>query len=340
MANMTQPQTIVVGAGPSGLLLGLMLAKRHINVRIIEAKTELDDSPRAMVYAAPAAYELRRAGVLEDVQRAGYLASKFCWRKLDGTYLGSFDNSLMENDPDRMVCLPLSQLCRLLYEHALQQPTLCLSFGHKVVQTGQDRDKAWVDVESSEGSTRLEASHVVGCDGASSIIRRQLFGDWAFPGMTWEKQLVAANVCFSWLKVDLSLSIWLGLTFLQVSYPFEKHDYEDVNYFIHPEHWHMVARLTRNADNSGLWRIAYGETAGLSKEEIHARHSAKFKTMLPGSPEPGEYELVALSPFMVHQRLAEKLRVGRFILAADAAHRKSDITSNITKFDTNMEPSM
>ena len=192
--NMPRYRTIIVGAGPAGLLLGLMLAKKNVDVCILETKARLDDSPRAMVYAAPAAYELRRAGVLEDVQRQGYLASKFCWKKLDGTYLASFDNSLMKDDPDRMVCLPLSQLCRILYEHALQQETLEVRFDQKVVAIGQDDDKAWVDSDGPDGRDRLYASHVVGCDGASSIIRRQLFGDKSFPGFTWDTQLVAANV--------------------------------------------------------------------------------------------------------------------------------------------------
>ncbi len=85
----------------------------------------------------------------------------------------------------------------------------------------------------------------------------------------------------------------------------------------------MVARLSKNLEKGGLWRIAYAEAAGLSREEIIARQPARFEAMLPGRPKPGEYHLLSLSPFVVHQRLAEKLRVGRFILAADAAHRKS-----------------
>jgi 2-polyprenyl-6-methoxyphenol hydroxylase-like FAD-dependent oxidoreductase len=42
--------------------------------------------------------------------------------------------------------------------------------------------------------------------------------------------------------------------------------------------------------------------------------------MLPGNPKPGDYELTNISPYKVHQRCAEKFRVGRFLLVADAAH--------------------
>jgi 2-polyprenyl-6-methoxyphenol hydroxylase-like FAD-dependent oxidoreductase len=46
----------------------------------------------------------------------------------------------------------------------------------------------------------------------------------------------------------------------------------------------------------------------------------KYEAMLPGNPKPGEYNLTNISPYKVHQRCAEKFRVGRFLLAADAAH--------------------
>ena len=109
-----------------------------------------------------------------------------------------------------------------------------------------------------------------------------------------------------------------------MAYPFEKYGYDDANFFIHPEHWHMVARLTKNADGSGWWRCSYGELGGLSREELVARQPMKFKAMFPGSPDPGQYDLAAISPYKIHQRLVESMRVGRVLLAADAAHSQSD----------------
>jgi 2-polyprenyl-6-methoxyphenol hydroxylase-like FAD-dependent oxidoreductase len=78
----------------------------------------------------------------------------------------------------------------------------------------------------------------------------------------------------------------------------------------------MAARIS----NDGMWRVTYGETAGLTKEQYIERQPDKFKVMLPGDPEPSQCRLINISPYKIHQRLAEKLRVGRFILGADAAH--------------------
>jgi 2-polyprenyl-6-methoxyphenol hydroxylase-like FAD-dependent oxidoreductase len=78
----------------------------------------------------------------------------------------------------------------------------------------------------------------------------------------------------------------------------------------------MAARIT----NDGMWRVTYGEIGGLTKEQYIERQPAKYKEMLPGHPEPSEYRLTNISPYKIHQRLAEKLRVGRVLLAADAGH--------------------
>ncbi len=78
----------------------------------------------------------------------------------------------------------------------------------------------------------------------------------------------------------------------------------------------MASRISKD----GLWRVSYGELPGLSAEELLSRQPMKFKTMLPGHPGPGDYKIASISPYKIHQRLAEKMRVGRFLLAADAAH--------------------
>jgi len=101
-----------------------------------------------------------------------------------------------------------------------------------------------------------------------------------------------------------------------VYYDLHKFGYGDINFIIHPEHYYMAARITRD----GLWRVSYGEDTGLSVEECAANQPKKFEVMLPGNPKPEDYKLTRCSPYRIHQRCAEKFRVGRVLLAADAAH--------------------
>jgi 2-polyprenyl-6-methoxyphenol hydroxylase-like FAD-dependent oxidoreductase len=78
----------------------------------------------------------------------------------------------------------------------------------------------------------------------------------------------------------------------------------------------MVARITED----GMYRVTYGEIGGLTYDELKARQPEKFRAFLPGNPTPDKYKLVNFSPYKVHQRCVSRMRVGRFLLAADAAH--------------------
>jgi len=78
----------------------------------------------------------------------------------------------------------------------------------------------------------------------------------------------------------------------------------------------MAAKI----QDDGLYRVTYGESPGLTREQMLERQPAKFESMLPGNPKPDQYKIVNFAPYKMHQRCAPSFRAGRFLLAADAAH--------------------
>jgi 2-polyprenyl-6-methoxyphenol hydroxylase-like FAD-dependent oxidoreductase len=98
---------------------------------------------------------------------------------------------------------------------------------------------------------------------------------------------------------------------------FDRLGFSDFQWVIHPENWFVIARIDKQ---QGLWRVVYGETPGLSVDEIRSRLPERFRTTLPGHPDLSQYQLASVTPYVVHQRCAEKMRVGRVLLAGDAAH--------------------
>lgn len=194
MSGTVKPWVTVVGAGPAGLLLALLLSQKGVPVLVLDTAKELDNRPRATHYGPPAMYELERAGVAEQVRNEGFLPTAVCWRKLTGPPLAFLDSTLLSKDPNQMACLPLNSLGKILLARLLLRPNAEVKWSHKVVAIGQDDKKAWVEVETPNGSQKLESNYIVGCDGANSQIRRSLFGDWNFPGKTWDEQIVATNV--------------------------------------------------------------------------------------------------------------------------------------------------
>lgn len=176
------------------MLLALLLAKDGIDVTLIDQQSDLDTNPRATHYAAPAMYELNRAGVGDELRSRGFLPAGVSWRNIDGEILAGLDATVLGDDPDRMTCLPLDQLGQILKEHVAKQDKAKVLFHHKVTSLGQDDQQAWIVVNTPDGEQTLKADYIVGCDGANSQIRRSLFGDWEFPGKTWDQQIIATNV--------------------------------------------------------------------------------------------------------------------------------------------------
>jgi 2-polyprenyl-6-methoxyphenol hydroxylase-like FAD-dependent oxidoreductase len=78
----------------------------------------------------------------------------------------------------------------------------------------------------------------------------------------------------------------------------------------------MAARIT----DDGLYRVSYCDIPGLTKEEYIARQPQRWEEILPGNPKPDQYKIVNLNPYKLQQRCAPSFRVGRIVLAADAAH--------------------
>ncbi|KAK3988698.1 hypothetical protein QBC44DRAFT_397563 [Cladorrhinum sp. PSN332] len=291
---------LIIGAGPSGLLLALLLARHQIPVIILEQARGLNPQPRASHYTAESCIEFDRAGILDDVQAGGFFPDGVSWRRLDANYarLIKIDNPVNDKNRYRMVCLPLHRLGTILEKHLKSEQSAEVRYGQKAVEIGspEEEEDPWVLVEKEDGTReKVAGRYVVGCDGAQSTIRKRLFGEDVFPGYTWDEQIVATNVYYDFES-------WA--------------DYDDSQFFVHPEHWHMVAKI--QAD--GLYRVTYGEIGGLSYEELKERQPGKFKTMLPGNPTPDKYQLVNFSPYKVHQRCVDAMRKGKYLLAADAAH--------------------
>jgi len=60
---------IIVGAGPAGLLLALLLAKAGIRVSVLEKESQPTDETRAVFYQPVSFFEFKRAGVFDDVMQ-------------------------------------------------------------------------------------------------------------------------------------------------------------------------------------------------------------------------------------------------------------------------------
>jgi 3-(3-hydroxy-phenyl)propionate hydroxylase/6-hydroxy-3-succinoylpyridine 3-monooxygenase len=168
-------------------------------------------------------------------------------------------------------------------------PNATVRFGTRLEGLHQNADGVTLSVAIGQHTEELRARWVIGADGAASSVRRLL--GLSFDGLSWQERFVATNV----------------------KYDFERHGYARATFVIDDRFGAVIAIL----NNEGLWRCTYMEDAALPEETFLERLPHMYEAILPGR---GSYELVAASPYRMHQRSAPRYRVGRVVLAGDAAH--------------------
>jgi len=282
---------IIAGVGPVGLVAALGLARAGVKVTLVDAAPAINDSPRAAIYYPTTVDILERYELLEDALAVGYKSTEFQFRAPARGTIIKLDSSILEGMVRHPYNLHLGQhvLADLVLTHLLRFPHAQVRWNTKVVGFEQDARGVTVKVETAGGPQALRADWLVGADGARSTIRTVL--NLPFEGHTWPDRFVATNVRFD----------------------FEKYGYAPINQVSDPVDWAVIARLGKE----NIWRCTYGEDPSLPESEIRRRIPEHYKALLPAD---GPYEIVAASPYQVHERCVPKLRVGRVLLAGDAAH--------------------
>ena len=282
---------IIVGGGPVGFINALGLARAGVRVSVIEAESQIISSPRAAVYHWSVLDGFERLGILEEAEADGL-------RKQDYTYLirGTgerieYSMEVLDGYTSRPYNLHLGQrsLAGIAMRRLQSLSNASVHFGVRLETLRQDADGVTLSVATPRGPEELRARWVIGADGAGSTVRQAL--GLSFDGMTWPERFVATNV----------------------RYDFERHGYSRATFVVDARFGAVIAILNRE----GLWRCTYMEDASLPEASFLERLPRAYEALLPGA---GSYVLERASPYRMHQRSADRYRLGRILLAGDAAH--------------------
>lgn len=287
---MADHDVIIAGAGPVGLIAALGLAQKGVRVTLVDAADDILDEPRGMTYHWAVLAGLERLGVLEDAKSAGWLNHEWSAQIHATGERISMDIGLLADDVRHPYSLILGQdaLAAVVKEHLERLPDAQVLWGHAVTGFSQDASGVSVQVQTSDGPQELRAGWLVGADGARSVVRRGL--GLGFEGMTWGERFVATN-CRG--RYD---------------------DHFVSGYLIDDQYGAVIHKITTD----GLWRHTYAESLDLPEEGIEDRMADHFRAVLPEADF--DHEMVLWRHYRMHQRSAETYRVGRVLLAGDAAH--------------------
>ncbi|MFE7139222.1 FAD-dependent monooxygenase [Streptomyces sp. NPDC057644] len=289
---------LIVGAGPTGLVLACDLARRGVAVRIVDRSPVPPRTSRAKGPNARSLEILDDLGVVEEVLAAGSAPLPMLkYRdRLPVAETDPWADSAPTPDVpyDRGWLIAQWRLEKILRER-LAGYGVRVEPAREVVGLAEGTGGRHVDVTFAEGRPE-RARYVVGCDGAHSSVRKLL--GIGFEGTTAEDQVMVCG------DVDL------------------------VEGALDRTRWHQwfdadgaVMLCPIPGTRTGWWFQAGPERDGSGRPlaptaDGFRRLLARY-TALPGRALT-RAEL--LSTYRVNVRMADRFRAGRVLLAGDAAH--------------------
>ncbi|MEU0307651.1 FAD-dependent oxidoreductase [Streptomyces cyaneofuscatus] len=289
---------LIVGAGPTGLTLALDLARRGAAVRIVDKSPAHPRTSRAKGPNPRSLEILADLGVVDEVLAAGSaplpmrvyrdhrpVAETDPWADAAPTPATRFDR------PWLIALWRLEEILRArLAGHGVR-----VELGREVVGLEEEADGHHVDVTFADGRAE-RARYVVGCDGAHSPVRKLL--GITFDGTTAEDQVMVSG--------DVEL------------------DHEDLG----RDRWHQwfdadgaVMLCPIPGTRTGWWFQA-GPERDADGRPLAPTLGGFRRLLTQHTGLPGRHLTRAelLSTYRVNVRMADRYRVGRVLLAGDAAH--------------------
>ncbi|MER6783844.1 FAD-dependent monooxygenase [Streptomyces sp. NPDC000658] len=294
---------IIVGAGPVGLTLALALARQQVPSVVLDEGPGKDEPRLARTVVLredTAALVQRLTGA--DLDGAGLRwAGWRSMRRKQVTCEVAFDDTAETVDAAPPHTAPLH-----ITQHALTGLLRAALEGERLVKIAVDSRLDGIEQEPSgvtahtrgPKGTWWRGSHLVGCDGPRSTVRKLL--DVRFPGRTAvERHAVAA------LRVELP---WADEALLHRTPPWRTYG---------PSAGEVIGRPLPD----GVWRLDWLLPPGkdLVTPELLVGRIRETLAGWSDGPTPA-YELLDTGVHTVHHRLARRWRVGRVFLAGDAAH--------------------
>ena len=296
-----QPQVIVAGAGPVGLLTALALARQDVSVLVLEAEPGLTRDLRAGTFHPPSLEMMAPYGITDEMHKTAIKVPRWQIRDRKEGVIVDWDVSLIKELTPYPYRLHLEQhrLTPIIHSKLRECPNAEVRFSHEVTDFSQTADKVVVTAKTPGGAEKLEANWLVGADGGRSMVRKCM--GVAFDGYTWPERFLVAST----------------------TYDYEPHGYRLNTYVADPENWNAMFKMPGDGP-VGLWRVLFpvrpdeDEAAALSGENVE-------RLMQGFQPKAGRYQIENQNLYKVHQRVAADFRVGRALLAGDAAHVNNPI---------------
>jgi 2-polyprenyl-6-methoxyphenol hydroxylase-like FAD-dependent oxidoreductase len=288
---MKRSDVLIVGAGPTGLVLALWLTKLGVTVRIIDKTAAPGTTSRAVAVQARTLELYRQLDLTETVLELGHKVPGInLWARGKRAARVSFETIAGNLSPYGPFIFPQDQHERLLIER-LAAAGVMVERNTELLRFTAAPDGVSAILRGPDGREEAcEAVYLAGCDGARSIVRQGIGVE--FPGGTYDQLFYVADVDAAGPAFDGELHI----------------DLDEADFLaVFPLKGQGRARLIGTVRGD---RAAHPET--LRFDDVSARAIEHMKVKI--------HTVNWFSTYHVHHRVAERFRQGRIFLLGDAAH--------------------
>jgi 2-polyprenyl-6-methoxyphenol hydroxylase-like FAD-dependent oxidoreductase len=190
-AQVQDTQVLIVGAGPVGLTLALDLAQRGVRSTLVERNPTSIQLPKMERCNTRTMELFRRLGIAETVRNAGLprdspmdvfladsMAAPEAITHLPYPSVAAAKATIAANNDGRPLepyqLISQYTLEPLLRSIAETRPELTIRFSCEMTSFVEDATGITATLETDSGPDTIRAAYIVGCDGGSSTVRKQL----------------------------------------------------------------------------------------------------------------------------------------------------------------------
>ena len=283
-------QVLIVGAGPTGLVLALWLARSGVSFRIIEKNDGPGQASRAMAVQARTLEFYRQLGIADRVIESGIRVRGGHLREGNRVIADfPFDDIGSDISPFPFVLsFPQDDHEHLLVK-CLEEAGIRVEWSTQLVQLKEEGQQVNVALRKGDTEERCGFVYVCGCDGAHSTVRQGL--GLGFPGGTYEQLFYVADVQPDGLAFDDAVNACLSPDSFILAFPVR---------------------------SSGMLRLI-----GIVPAELASREGLTFEEIRPYVKKQIDVNVPRVnwfSTYRVHHRVADHFRQGRVFIAGDAGH--------------------
>jgi 2-polyprenyl-6-methoxyphenol hydroxylase-like FAD-dependent oxidoreductase len=191
---MSDPNVLIVGAGPTGLVLALWLTKQGVPVRIVDETTEPGTTSRALAVHARTLELYEQLDLAEPIVAKGYTVPGFrLWLGGQEAARVPFEQIVSDLTPYGFLHIfPQDEHERLLIER-LEQLRVQVERSTELLSYTDEGECISARLRGPDGAdSTTRAAYIAGCDGARSKVR-EVMGT-GFPGATYPQIFYVADV--------------------------------------------------------------------------------------------------------------------------------------------------